>query len=45
MAYIYKKSSVKKTSFTVVFNSGSVFEKVGQYGTMHLMEHDGTFNL
>lgn len=39
MAYIYKKSSVKKTSFTVVFNSGSLFEKEGQYGTMHLMEH------
>ena len=30
MAYMYKKSSVKKTSFTVVFNSGSLFEKEGQ---------------
>lgn len=39
MSHIFKKKSFKKTSFGIVFNAGSCFEKEGQKGTMHLMEH------
>ena len=39
MSHIFKKKAFKKTSYSIVFNAGSVFEKEGQYGTMHLMEH------
>lgn len=39
MAHIFEKKSFKKTSISIVFDAGSGFEKEGQNGTMHLMEH------
>lgn len=37
--YIYEKKSLKMTALYVVFNAGSLYEKEGKKGTMHLMEH------
>ena len=37
--YIYEKNKLKLTTLQVVFNAGSLYEKEGRYGTMHLMEH------
>lgn len=37
--YIYEKKSLKLTTLQIIFDAGSMFEKDGQHGTMHLMEH------
>lgn len=37
--YIYKKKSFKKTGLYIVFQAGSSYEKDGQHGCHHLMEH------
>ena len=37
--HIYEKKSLKMTTLSVVFNAGSLYEKEGRFGTMHLMEH------
>lgn len=37
--YIYKKKSFKKTGLYIVFKAGSSYEKEGQHGCHHLMEH------
>lgn len=37
--HIFEKKSLKMTTLRVVFNAGSLYEKEGRFGTMHLMEH------
>lgn len=36
---IYKKNKVKMSGLYLVFNTGSMYEEKGRFGTFHLMEH------
>lgn len=37
--HYFEKNSLKMNGLYVVYNAGSIYEKLGQTGTMHLMEH------
>mgnify|MGYP004449723907 CR=1 FL=1 len=37
--HIYKKSKLKLTSLSIVFPTGSIYDKEGKRGIYHLMEH------
>lgn len=37
--HLYEKNELKMTSLHIIYEAGSMFEKAGRYGTMHLMEH------
>ncbi|MBO7696371.1 MAG: insulinase family protein [Methanobrevibacter sp.] len=39
MAHIYEKKSLKMTSLHIVYDRGGLYDKEGEYGTSHLMEH------
>ena len=39
MAHIYEKKSLKMTSLHIIFDRAGIYEKEGEYGTSHLMEH------
>ena len=37
--HLYEEQSLDMTSLFIVFDSGSIYERPGRFGTMHLMEH------
>lgn len=39
MAHIYEKKSLKMSSLNIIFDRAGIYEKDGEYGTSHLMEH------
>ena len=37
--HFFEKNTLKMSGLYIVYNAGSIYEKLGQTGTMHLMEH------
>ena len=37
--HFFEKNTLKMSGLYIVYNAGSIYEKSGQTGTMHLMEH------